>query len=687
MGTGANFRDNQSVPSDRDVTQKSLPSPFSRVLLVGWDAADWNLIHPLLDAGRLPTLARLVAAGAMGDCVSVTPSIAPLTWTSVATGLRADRHGILSDREPDPVSGDWRRTSCRGRTAKALWNIATQSGLRSVVVNWAASHPAEPILGLSVDERITSVAAPLGVEWPMPEGCVYPADRAASLAELRLHPRELPASELLPFIPGIAGIDASKDPRPGLVADGLAATVTVHAIVTELLEHEAWDFAAIRYHLLEPLSQVFMRYRAPLLDGIPEQDVAAYGGVIDAGYALLDAMLARLIELAGPDTVVILVSDHGFQSGAGRPKPSVVGTNPLTWHRPLGIVAIAGPGVRPDQLIHGAGLLDIAPTVLALLGLPIGGDMPGRILAEAFVERLKAERIPSWETVDGECGRHPPDSIEDPWQARDAIRQLVALGYSETSPAEEAQLAAAAAGQDLHRAFAHFEARNLDEAIASLRRVIAATPRNLQAILLLASSLLAKGELQECRALAEQVAADPRLAPYASLLLGMLETSEGNTDEAIAHFAEAEKQGGTSSYLLGNVAWAHLLAKRLDEAARLFHAVRDLEPDSPLASIGLAIVHAEQGKPAESVDEALNAIGRRYFWPEAHAQLGIALVRLGQIERAIQAFETSLAQRPTALAHGWLAMIHERVTGDTAKATTHRRLALAIRGGAKGTTR
>ena len=93
------------------------------MLLVGWDAADWNVIHPLLDAGKLPTLARLVAEGAMGDCVSVTPSIAPLTWTSVATGLRADRHGILSDREPDPVSGDWRRTSCRGRTAKALWNV------------------------------------------------------------------------------------------------------------------------------------------------------------------------------------------------------------------------------------------------------------------------------------------------------------------------------------------------------------------------------------------------------------------------------------------------------------------------------------------------------------------------------------------------------------------------------------
>ena len=318
--------------------------------------------------------------------------------------------------------------------------------------------------------------------------------------------------------------------------------------------------------------------------------------------------------------------------------------------------------------------------MLALLGLPIGSDMPGRILVEAFHERLTAKRIPSWETVAGECGRHPPASLEEPWLARDAIRQLVALGYSETSPAEEAEHAAATARQDLHRAFAHLEDRNLDEAIAALRRVIAATPGSLQAILLLASSLLAKGQLQECRTLAEQVAADPRLAPYASLILGMLDTSAGRIDEALARFVEAEQRGGTSGYLLGNVAWAHLRAKRFDEAARLFRAARDLEPDSPVAPFGMAIVHAELEEPAESAEESLNAIGRRYFFPEAHAQLGIALVRLGQIERAIQAFETSIGQRPTALAHEWLAMIHDRVTRDTTKAATHRRLALAIRG-------
>jgi tetratricopeptide (TPR) repeat protein len=164
----------------------------------------------------------------------------------------------------------------------------------------------------------------------------------------------------------------------------------------------------------------------------------------------------------------------------------------------------------------------------------------------------------------------------------------------------------------------------------------------------------------------------------------MLATSDGHTDEALTHFAEAEEQGGSSSYLLGNVAWAHLAAKRFDEAERLFKAIRELEPESALAPFGLAIIHAERGKPAESADEALNAIGRRYFWPEAHARLGMALVRLGDTERAIQAFETSLAQRPTALAHEWLALIHERATHDQALATAHRRSSLALRGGATG---
>lgn len=59
--------------------------------------------------------------------------------------------------------------------------------------------------------------------------------------------------------------------------------------------------------------------------------------------------------------------------------------------------------------------------------------------AEAFDERLKPERIASWEAVEGAGGRHPSDAVEDPWQAHAAIRELLALGSSETNPLKVAE--------------------------------------------------------------------------------------------------------------------------------------------------------------------------------------------------------------------------------------------------------
>ena len=68
---------------------------------------------------------------------------------------------------------------------------------------------------------------------------------------------------------------------------------------------------------------------------------------------------------------------------------------------------MAGPGVKHDELVHSATLLDIAPTILTLFGLPVGEDMDGRVLTEAFEEDPAVETIPSWDDVEGEDGSHP----------------------------------------------------------------------------------------------------------------------------------------------------------------------------------------------------------------------------------------------------------------------------------------
>jgi predicted AlkP superfamily phosphohydrolase/phosphomutase len=161
----------------------------NRVLLIGWDAADWQLIHPLLDAGEMPNLARLVEGGCIGNLATLYPCLSPLLWTTVATGQTADRHRILSFLEPLPSGTGAQLARSTSRQCKAIWNIASQSGLRSVVCNWYASHPAEPILGGSIsNEAFKSPTSADFSAWQLPADSIQPPDWRESLSGLRVHP-------------------------------------------------------------------------------------------------------------------------------------------------------------------------------------------------------------------------------------------------------------------------------------------------------------------------------------------------------------------------------------------------------------------------------------------------------------------------------------------------------------------
>src|SRR3982750_4875797 len=116
-----------------------------RLLLVGWDAADWKVIDPLLTKGEMPHLAGVLRDGVRGNLATINPPLSPMVWTSIATGKRPPKHGILGFTEPTPDGASVRPISIAGRTTKAFWNILNQHGKRSIVVGWWPSHPAEPI--------------------------------------------------------------------------------------------------------------------------------------------------------------------------------------------------------------------------------------------------------------------------------------------------------------------------------------------------------------------------------------------------------------------------------------------------------------------------------------------------------------------------------------------------------------
>ena len=98
----------------------------------------------------------------------------------------------------------------------------------------------------------------------------------------------------------------------------------------------------------------------------------------------------------------------------------------------------AGPGIKSGETLYGATLLDITPTLLSLLGLPIGNDMDGRPWLEIFDRKVQPARIESWETVPGDDGQHAVELREDPVEAAAMIGQLVELGYV-AAPDEDAE--------------------------------------------------------------------------------------------------------------------------------------------------------------------------------------------------------------------------------------------------------
>ncbi len=154
----------------------------SRVLLIGWDAADWKVISPLMDAGQMPALSRFVEGGVMGNISTLRPALSPILWNSIATGKRPDKHGILGFIEPSPDGNGVRPVSSTSRKTKALWNIVSQTGRKAHAVGWFASHPAEPIDGVCVSNQFTELADLNRTDdWPLPIGSIHPPELRDSI--------------------------------------------------------------------------------------------------------------------------------------------------------------------------------------------------------------------------------------------------------------------------------------------------------------------------------------------------------------------------------------------------------------------------------------------------------------------------------------------------------------------------
>jgi predicted AlkP superfamily phosphohydrolase/phosphomutase/tetratricopeptide (TPR) repeat protein len=684
-----------------------------KVLLIGWDAADWKIANPLLDQGLMPTLDNFINHGVMGNLATLRPILSPMLWNSIATGKRADKHGILGFMEPDPQTGNVRPVTSTSRKVKAIWNILTQRGYKAHVLGWFAGHPAEPINGISVSDLFPYAVGPLDKGWPLPPGAVHPESMRDTFAKLRMHPAELTEAAILPWIPRAAEIDQEKDKKLQSFAKILTENLSIHNAATWILKNQPWDFMAVYYNGIDHFCHGFMHFHPPRMEGVPEDQFEIYKDVVNGAYRFHDMMLETLLELAGPDTTVLLVSDHGFHSDHLRPRgiPNEP-AGPAIQHRPFGIICMKGPHIKQDERIYGATLLDVTPTMLTLLGLPVGQDMDGRVLVQAFEEPPEITRIPSWEDEPGACGMHPADLRMDPAAAQAVLQQFVALGYIQPPSEDQAKAVEVAVREQQYNLAANLlDSRRYHDALPIMEELAKKWPDQNRFAQQLAQCYWALRRRDDAKRILEDLIAKPpqpaqkpkgeeapaaqgapppepapvdpetpKPRPWADLLMGIIQFEEGNMDEALASLLKAESFDPRLPDLHLRIGEVYLRQKRTDDAERAFQRALEIDGDSPAAHLGLAMVHLRRRRNEQAAEEALHAVGLQHFLPLGHFYLGVALARLGHRERGALAFETSLTMLPGLIAaHRWLAALYQQAGGDPEKAARHREIYLQMR--------
>lgn len=643
-----------------------MPSAVSnakRLLMVAWAGADWRIAEPLRAAGEMLALDGLVAAGAGGNLTSLNPQSAALQWTSLLTGKRADRHAMLGQWGTDG-EGVWPLSS-RDRQAMALWNLLAERGLKVHALGWPFSYPAEAITGCLVSELFGEVAGRVDAPDPLPPGAVTPVSSADDLEPLRIHPGELGLDELGYFVVRPEEVHPDRDGHLRHVATAVARSATLHAVATQLLEERDWGALLVHYDLLDILGPRFMALQPPCLPYVPTEQVDRYGGVVQAAYRYLDMQLARLLDLAGDGTTLVLVSQRGYRTGGMRPQTPEVAAQRLAapWYRDQGMLVLAGPGVRKGVRIEGAGLLDIVPTCLALLGLPPGRDMDGRVLRQVLASPIPPSSIASWEPPAAERPAQPALNRAEREAILGSVGRRVGLGESGEldemgNPVIPTPVQARTAC-DFNLAMVHLEAGRPDQAEPLLAGLASAAPEDARLKIHLARAREALGDREAAVDLYAQVVAEVPQRPHEQLALADLQSARADDRKALMHLFRAEQAEPNQPLIHCRIGGVYLRLRRWDEAMRAFGKALELDPDDAVAHHGVAVVHLAQGRNAEAMEAGLTAVGLRHHAPQAHFHLGVALARLGQGEAARTAFETALEQSPRlTAAHRWLARLY-----------------------------
>lgn len=266
----------------------------SRVLVIGLDGATWSVLEPFMAAGKMPNLTRLRSAGSWGDLRSTIPPLSAPAWATFLTGKSPARHGVFH-------FVDWRSGGLvdgRSIDSPLLWDILAHGGRSTGVINVPMSYPPRPVNGL----LITGLLTPPGTAV-----FTHPPELSRELADYQIDLDRFIADK--PFAE--AGTKREVKPDLQLVKEFDTMETIRGTTARRLMDTLDWDVFTVVFTGTDRMGHYLWPYhRAEDLDGSAE--AVALHEAIKEFYANLDSMIGELVEAAGPETAVLVISDHGM---------------------------------------------------------------------------------------------------------------------------------------------------------------------------------------------------------------------------------------------------------------------------------------------------------------------------------------------------------------------------------------
>jgi tetratricopeptide (TPR) repeat protein len=386
-----------------------------------------------------------------------------------------------------------------------------------------------------------------------------------------------------------------------------AVTAQGYTAIGEKLLQDPYDLFMIYFEQVDSFSHLFMKYAEPKLEWTDEAEHQRYKDVVTQWYRYQDGLLGRLLDKIDLETTaVFLLSDHGFKSGDRRihSDKSVDVRKAHLDHETHGVFMAAGPHIKQGVEIPDISVLDVTPTLLQYLGLPVGKDMDGRVAESIFEEAFLGET---------------PIRYVQTYEGGNALGRL------------------------------HLSRGELDEAEAEFGKARALDPNNTEALLNLGTIKRARGLVAQAERLVEQALQNDPNSIAALVELASIKREQNDLDESIRLIRVALEIDDSQPFVHLALGDSLQRAGKLDEAEQVFRTVLGLDPDSYEAHYNLGVTHLNQQRLDEAVERFEKALELNPRHPQvalAYNNLGDIHLRRGNREAAIESFRKSIDSSP-----------------------------------------